>query len=274
MSTTTTQLSTKVHEQLRLSASVEHSATALAERVHLAFLERLPPILGPDQPPPDLQAFVLLVGRWLAHGRRTLEELEAVYARELRWDQRLRLRRDEAVKTLIGKLRLVQGQLDNAFGKGRSGTFAGFGTGLQDMDPALLTRIAQQAVAELRAVTLVPREPLEFDVEALAASIEAPLAELQAILLELGPSLRNTQLALEAKQAQLANLTRDIRRAASILDGLYRIAGLDFHADRLRPKKRGTPDLEEEPPPAPIEGQPPAPANAANDDAAQAAPAV
>jgi hypothetical protein len=269
MSNRNSQLSVQVNDQLKLCALVEASAAELAEKIHLGFVELLTPVVGDGEPPPDLRTLQLQLARWLAQRRQTMEELDASFARDLRWEQRLRQQRDDATKVLVSRLRLVQAQLDHAVGKGRSGIFAGFATGLSLVDPALLTRIAEQAVEELRTVHFGRKELSGLDLTALAASIEEPLAALKAALLELTPSLRRTQIAREAKQAHLAALSRDVRRGVAFLGGCYRFTGLDFHAERLRPKPRTGGVAEEEE----GEGSTPTPA-AANDVTPVATPTV
>jgi hypothetical protein len=142
----------------------------------------------------------------------------------------------------------------------------GIGSGLAEMDVARLERLATQAIAELRRPDLAWLEPLAegikeaVDFEAVARSIEVPLLELQQVLAELPASLRRSQSALEAKQGQIATLQKEIQRSAAVLEGIYRFAGLEFHAERLRPKSRSASESEAEETP---EGA----ASAANDDA-------
>ena len=58
---------------------------------------------------------------------------------------------------------------------------------------------------------------------------------LEALLERLIQQARRNQNELGAKLAGVENAADLNRRCADFLFGLYRLAGLDFHADRLRP---------------------------------------
>jgi hypothetical protein len=251
MSTRNTQLTVGANDQRRLAIRVETAAIELADKTQLALLEVAPPIFGEGVAPPDLRAQGQAVAHWLAWRRQQLEAAEAVYARELRADQRLRAARDEARDGLIEALRVVQVQLDLALGKGRSASFTGFGTGLQLIETDMLMRIAEQTLEELRQGELgqlrnKSGQPAMPGLADLIARIEAPLAELSRVLGLLPASLLQTEAALEAKRSELDQLTLDTRRLGRLLSAGFRVAGLEFHADRLRPRARTTGGSEEE----------------------------
>jgi hypothetical protein len=253
MSTRNNQLTIGANDQRRIAIRVESVAKELAERSQRALVASMPPRLEEGDPqPPDFRELSAFAAFWLAWRRRRLEAAEAVYATELRGDQRLRAVRDESLASLIESLRVVHARLEHAIGKGRSASFAGFSKGLQDLDADLLMRIAEQAVAELRNGNFgLAGEKIEggvLDLEDLVGTIERPLTMLTRVLDELPPSLARTEAALQEKQAELALLTLDNRHIGSLLAASYRLIGLSFHAERLRPKSRvaGEPDEEEE----------------------------
>lgn len=264
MSNLKTQLTVTAHDQVRLAVRVEKAAVLLAEKTQKALLGELPPILNEGESPPDLSGCGLVAARWLGWRRQRLEAAEGRYARELRTDQRLRQARDEALAQLIDSLRVVQARLDLAVGKGRSGSFAGFSTGLQDLEPALLVRIATQAVEELRrndfGLSGAKAAAAAADLADLAQMVEQPLGDLTRILDELPASLLLTEDALQAKQAELDLLTRDARRVSGFLIASYRLVGLEFHAERLRPKARASGEASEEEETLPAVPEPAAPA--------------
>jgi hypothetical protein len=240
------------NHQIKLSARVEASALELAARADEQIRSRLGPILEAEEAPPDFAGIQRLLARWLGHHRAHLAAVEAVYDRELRLDSRLRQRRDKLYDEVVLRLRRAQLQIDGLYGHGWSGDVIGIGTGLSIIEVARLERIAAQAIEELRRPDQAWLEPLPqetraaIDFEALAKSIETPLLELQEVLAELPGSLKRTQGALEAKQGQIAALQKEIKRVATLLEGVYRLAELEFHAERLRPKARSAAETPEE----------------------------
>lgn len=264
-----TQLSVQVTDQLKLSYQLEAAALELADRTSQAFHEALAPLVTGS--PPEIRPFKELIARWLAQSREQLIAAEARYAEELRVDRRMRERRNEASRAVITKMRVVKAQLDEALGTDRSESIAGFGVGLQEFDTEFLVRVAKQAVAALRQEKLAwvkTSKRVVLDFESLANQIEEPLAEFEQVLLEQQPSLRRTLLMLATKERLLLQLKEDNRRVAAFLNGCYRFAKMDFEADRLRPSRRESAEVDEEPPSA----EPVLPVPAAEGGAAIGAP--
>lgn len=248
-----TQLSVEVSAKLRQCALVELAAIEHQEAVQQNLAAALKPLLADHEQPPDLRPVHDALSRWLAYQRERLVQADADYGREVRWGIRLRQRRDELMSTVIDRLRWMQAQMTNAYGAAQSAALAGFATGLQVTNAEHLARIARDAVNELRRSNLKhvkSREGVTLDHETIARSIEEPLFELETVLAEELPSIRKTQGALGAKVAQIETLTRELKRVSVYLQGSYRLVGMDFQADRLRPKRSAAPEKTEEPPPA------------------------
>ncbi len=73
----------------------------------------------------------------------------------------------------------------------------------------------------------------------LAAKVEEEADQLEELLLRLAPPEEGQPepAGLEGRHG-IDDAVEKNRRCADLLFGLYRLAGLDFHAERLRPKAR------------------------------------
>ncbi len=104
--------------------------------------------------------------------------------------------------------------------------------------PSMLVQSARDVITALRnrELGLEGKPSVIFDTTKLAATLEKKADELASLLDQLAPQARATQAELGNKLAEIESGADTHRRCADFLYGLYRLAGLDFHADRLRQK--------------------------------------
>lgn len=276
-----------ITDQVKISKSIEASVHELRADTHARLVARLAPVLADPGELPDFGLVQQALAVWLGHQRSQLAKADALVDRERREDSRLRARRDRYYQELVGELKKAQWMIESVAGPGWAADVLGLGTGLGRALPERLGEVAAQAVAELRNPDLAALAGLPADKnlsgssETAAAAIEAAATRLQTVLDQLPPSLRRTQAALGAKREQSELLGREIQRVSLVIEGFYRLADHDFHADRLRPAQPGTSGGEEEEEgeggtgtPEPVAETPPGDGKSANDDTKEADPAA
>lgn len=246
-----TAKSEQVTDQVKLSKAIEASIDELRQETHQRLVEKLGKTLPERTDPPDFVACQDAMAAWLAHQRELVAQAENTLLRERRQDSRLRTKRDRLVKDLVAELRKAQFLIDSVLGPGWSAEVIGIGTGLHQIKPERLEQVAAQAVAELRnpdsaLATLVPTGKSLGGAAETATLIEDLQLQLSKTLDELSKSLRRTQTALGAKQELAQQLAGETQRVTAVMQAIYRLAGLDFHADRLRPPQPSSAEDREE----------------------------
>ena len=190
---------------------------------------------------PDLTFFQELIGRLLERNGNSLAQVDGRYSNELRSVALLRGERDELTEKLRLRMRdaryLLDSKVTEAAAKAslRERRFSG-------LKPQLLVGGARNLVAALRDPKL-DLEQLSSDrtspsAAALAVALETEANQLEQVLLLLTPQKKAKEAELGAKKAEVEAAAEKKIRCADALFGLYRLAGLDFHAERLRPKAR------------------------------------
>ena len=115
--------------------------------------------------------------------------------------------------------------------------FLGIASDLPE-DPVVLHRFASRIVGMMSDPEIELPEPVvkggSVDPPGLVDDLEPPLRLLEGALRQLEPQKRRTQLALKDKHEALKLARYAGGRVARYLEALCYLAGMDFHAQRVR----------------------------------------
>lgn len=240
------------------AAEVAASARQFKEQVHQVLENLLAARLREGESMPDLNLLQELIGRLLDSNSSAVVEIDGRYTSQLVSTAALRAQRNELVHQLRQRMRDVRYLLSRSVAGGV------FKAALRDrriskVKPLSLLQGARDLVATLRDQELAigAADPtLASSAVTFAAALEADAAQFEQVMMQLSPAKRANQDNLGSKVADLREATEINRRCADLLFGLYRVARLDYHAERLRPKggrrKRVDEPPKEGPPPTAV----------------------
>ena len=216
------------------------SARRFKDQVQRGLTTFLAPQLREGETMPDLVFFQELIGRALEASGSTVIDLDGRQTGELRNAAVLRARRNELAAALRKQMSDVRYLLERSL-EGGVVKASLRKRRLSKVKPALLVLGARDLLGTLRDPQLAAQlagNAVFASAEAIIASLEADTTELEALLAQLSPQKKATQDELGAKVKDLRRMAENNRRCGELLYGLLRVAGEDFHADRLRPKAR------------------------------------
>lgn len=203
---------------------------------------------------PDLDFFQELIGRRLDSSSSAMSEIDSRCTSQLVSLAALRVRRDELAGKLRERFRDVRYLLSRAALDGIFKAALPLREGrISKVKPLSLLQGARDLVVILRDPELAigAADPAWASAAAgFAAALEAEAGQLELVLAELSPQQKAKEGNLGAKVADLRAAVETNRRCAELLFGLYRVAGLDFHAERLRPRGKRKRNVKTEPAPA------------------------
>lgn len=186
----------------------------------------------------------------LTNATNQLERVETAYTAELANDGDKREARDEATAELRSEIQYMRTILSAT-----ANTAALRNWGILEpapVTPDTLLTYANYCVKQLRNnPRTVTRGRVSINTADLADDIDAPRAKLQAALEALKLDSRENQLALEKRNDALDAWNTAYSVSASVLADLYRLAGRDNLAKRVRPTTRrasGQVNVDEETP--------------------------
>lgn len=218
------------------------SAEKLAPEVTAIFNRNLAPYLREGEVMPDVGLLQELIGRFLEASGDQLLEVDNRYTAEVRTNQQLRTRREALIEELRGRLRDIRYLIDRRFGLEASKQLMPV-RDLYQYSARELVQAGRQVITVLRdpqyALDQAHANGLLANAQALADALELECSELAELLnRQLAGQKRDKQSGLKQKLAEIKTATEAARRSADFLAGIYRLAGLDFHAERLRPALR------------------------------------
>ena len=227
----------------RHSEAIEFAASAreFKDQVQAAITAVLEPLRREGESLPQLEELLELIARLLEQSGGELLATDQLYTSKLVGAAALRGDRDALVAQLEIRIRDVRYLLDRSVGTAvAKATLRERRT--TKIKPGLLVGAARDLVKTLRdpqlALETLTDKDMFADVERMAAKIEEEANQLEEVLLRLAPQKKASERHLGAKVAGIDAAVEKNRRCADLLFGLYRLAGLDFHAERLRPKAR------------------------------------
>lgn len=227
-----------VTRQYDLTALAAGAALENAPAVAAKLNELLAAHARADGPVVDWQASIDQVGRFLQDTARALLDRDASNERTRTRQIQLREQRDLAAEKVRAELRSLRFLFDEVFGKEKSLRLFPARRELSFANPQNLLRSAKELAELLRSDRITwPTEPVGRHLvppAELAASLEASSAALEEPLEALRPKKRAGEVARNVKNEGLAVTTDVMRRGTDFLVGVYRLAGLDEAAARLR----------------------------------------
>jgi len=189
---------------------------------------------------PDLAFFQELLGRLLERSGNGLAGVDESYTQRLVTAAAQRVRRDELKEKLRLRMTDTRALLDRAVPSKTLNAFLRQRR-FSSVKPLELVQSARDMVNTLRD----PQHGLDnlagssfSSASALASMLEAEANELEQVLQQLSPQKKASQEGLEDKTDKVTTAKARNRRCADALFGLYRLAGLDFHAARVRARVR------------------------------------
>jgi hypothetical protein len=235
--------SKKVTRQHELIAMMASAALRNAEDVAAGLNARLAgQRQGAEAGEIDWKSILDRIGRFFTDNGTLLVGTDEDLNQTRRMERQLRDRRNQVTKQVRNQLRGARFLLDQAFGPDRTiGSFPARKE-LSSMKPANLLRVAKEVVALLEG-SGVDWPPVEVIGHAatpaqLLARLRQSVGVLETTLEELRPEKRGATFALGLREKDLDASLDALQRGSDFLFGLFRFAGFDFAAERLRPTRR------------------------------------
>ncbi len=234
-------MSSKLIDQFQSDSQlVSAGAAAMAEEVGTMLAEHFAPYLEEGEKAVDWVLAQHLIGRLLAKKSQDLDELDQRLEVERAANKSLRAEREHVATELRRELRSARLLLDESFGRDLpSAIFAR--RKISQVTPGPLVRLARETAAALRSPEVSPMRSLTGGGLSRAgnpgrssrppgpgagATARARGAEAQAVTFGVGEKIQRWQ---EANTRRM--------RVQDLLFGIYRGAGYDHLAARLRPKR-------------------------------------
>jgi hypothetical protein len=212
----------------------------VAEEVGVLLRKRFEPLLEAGETQPDWGLIQHLAGRLMKSNNRRLIDLDQLLELGRTSDRQLRAERDQLAGKVRAALRAARFLVDETFGKSLgAGVFRW--RRLSQLNATSLVLVARELVGSLRSPQLKVSSVLDIgtpEAERVAAALEAASSQLEAHLELLEPTVKRETYSVGRKEQELQE-TRAMQLAAQdLLAGLYRAAGQNHLAARLRPKQR------------------------------------
>ncbi len=189
--------------------------------------------------PVDWQASIDKVGRFLQQTAAQLVERDEENERARTREVQLRDQRDQAAEQVRSELRSLRFLFDEVFGKTQAKRLFPARRALSALEPQSLVRMARELAELLRSDRINwPIQPVGRHLTPaaeLAASLEASSRLLETPLEVLRPKQRGAEVSRDVKNLELELATDRMKRGTDFLFGVYRLAGFDRAAAKLRP---------------------------------------
>lgn len=224
------------------SESVIAGTAATAGEVARALGEIFDPLLEAGEERVDWVLVQKLAGRRLAERASRLAEVDERLELARTGEKEVRQERNRLVRLLRSELRSVRHMLDEKLGREVSSGFFRW-RHLSQIRPASLSTVARETAAALRASTLLGSANLAASgtyatPAAIADTLDAAADGLDQLLGNLGPQTKRQTFDVGEKSQEWQEAYSARLRSQDLLFGLYRAAGKDHLAQRLRPKTR------------------------------------
>lgn len=234
-----------------VSAAAETHAAQAAAKITAA----LEPHLATGERMPDVALLLRLFGRGLAdHGER-LARADLAHEKELSDDAGPRRRRDESAAALYQVSYEARDALRSHYGD--EGLAALSMSAPAPADPTALVHWVSSAVERLRdPKTKLPaarRKAVRVDRKGLGDELAEGLPALTAALKDVDRERREAEGTLAAKATAMEGYDAAFRRGAGALTAMFRAAGMDDLAAKVRPSGRQPGRTAESDPAAPVE---------------------
>ena len=235
-------MSSKLIDQFQSeSLQVSAGAAAMAQEVGTTLAEEFAPYLEEGEKPVDWELAQKLISRMLAKKGQQLDHVDQALELDRAANKKLRGERDRLAAELRSELRSARLLLDESFDKNLStGIFTR--RQISVVRPVALARLARETAASLRSPEVAPTRSLAGgafpEPAGVAEALDRRAQELENTLALL--ARKRETFGVGVKNQTLQEAAGGRRRAQDLLYGIYRGAGYDHLAARLRPKRRAT----------------------------------
>ncbi len=227
-----------VTDAQKLAAALEAASVEVAPEVAPALEETFAPWVRDGETPPAQEEYrQILLGRWLRQVCERLVAADEAHQKEVRKERSIRRRRDDSANEIRSKMLDIRTTFERVYGAGLAAEVVGLASDFPH-DPVVLERYALRIIDVMKDEELILPAPR---VKGSAMGPEEVTEELSPSLEILGealeahePQKRRTQVALHGKREALEAFNFAAGRIARYLEALCYLAGMDFHAERVR----------------------------------------
>lgn len=220
----------------------------------------LGPYLAPGETLPDFVLLLALLSRSVQARAEAMVTADNHHSTEIADDDGFRATRDTLAAALVENVTSLREALDGIYGSDAIHRYGIKGT--TPRDPAQIAAFADAMAERLEADDLpTPRFAANLDRSTISAKLRADAAPLHAALDDVAREVREAEGTLVVRDDAVTVYERTFGRSATALAALYRLAGQDELASRIRPSGRRPGRLAEpgEPAVEPSEALPPEP---------------
>ncbi len=227
-----------VTRHLKRGLSVAKSVLAVAGTASATLDPILKSHLREGEQIDGIELLMLTVVRWIRSDHERLEESETEQRQTERQLKKLRLDRKHQQDALYGLLLRIRSTFDDAFGQGLAAVYLGLEPRLRKLEPMTFRRVTQETAGILADPDLVLPEPkvmgLWGNPSQYAEQIRELLKPFQAILDDIETQKREVEKAQKVKAELLEEHGSRLTWSIRLFESIYRLAGLGYHAERLR----------------------------------------
>ncbi len=232
-----------VTDAQKLATAIEAASVEVAPQVAPALEKTFAPWVRDGETAPTQEELrQILLGRWTRQVRDRLVTADEAHQKEVRKERSLRRQRDDSATEIRSKMLDIRTTFERVYGAGLAAEVVGLESDIP-RDPVVLERYAQRVIDVMSDDDLVLPAPRvkgsSMGPEEVAEELSPPLEILGEALDGHEPQKRRTQVALHEKREALEAFNFATGRIARYLQALCYLAGMDFHAERVRQSSHG-----------------------------------
>ena len=245
-----------VARELETAQEIVSAVAKSVDKVALSLQQRLASETA-QLTPVDWKTVLDTLGHNLLETTGSLVEQDAEYQTQRLLEKQSRERRNAAMEKVRNQLRGARFLLDQTFGREKASAYFPDRSDLTRVLPRNLLALARSIAQVLRGAEVEwptaesgPHVPKQAE---LAAGLDLAANELEAMLNALAPERSGSVFTRGTKKAELVATRQALSSTTAALSGLFRVAGFDYAARRLRPQpqSRGKAPSEGGTPPVP-----------------------
>ncbi len=222
----------------RSARLVANSGKTHAKKIAEALHKRLEPHLQAGESMPDFRIVIALLARSLEHDMDELNAAEVAHKTESREDTEARNERDTAGDELYGKLINTRAGVDLVYGPAAAKALGLSGSTPRDPTTVLeFARRLRLSLAKLNALAPL-RQAMTLNIATLESELDSAITRHQDALNTVARETRETEAELTRKSRIQASYDRHFSSVAACFEGLFRLAGQEELANRVRPSQR------------------------------------
>lgn len=231
--------SKQVTDRSKSALAVSTAGRTHAAEVATALQEILSPALEAGESIPNVALLVELLARTLDTSAHLMVKTDETHHLELSDDAAPRQARDESTVELSDELVELREWIVGLYGAKEVEKF-GF-TGSTPSDPVVLVRYTQNVIQAFQNISPWPkprRAGVTWDVNATVSKLLSLSSALENHIKSVAREAREAEASLQAKHNAMAEYDERFGQVATFLVGLFRLAGKQDLADRIRPSSR------------------------------------